>query len=214
MKGCPVPTAEAQQKKSRKPRVKGTRNGALTREHILEEATRLIAERGFRNTTMKAVAEAVGITEPAVYRHFPGKEQLLVAVFTETAYRSLRIDPKDLSKPAIDVITRQIVLLTRPEQVTLRRLIAEMYAAAAIEPELASLVEDFVQQACDRLLDQLAQATEEGDASPGLNRAHLRSFIHIFMAGLAHHETLAKNLVGDDAWADFIADRLRKLVQD
>jgi AcrR family transcriptional regulator len=192
----------------------GARDGAQTRERILEEATKLIAERGYRSTTMKVVAECVGVTEPAVYRHFDGKEQLLLAVFSEAVSRILRPVAQDTSGPAIDGIVRQISLLMSPDQVTLRRLIAEMYAAASVEPKVAILAREFVDSATILLTDELERAIEEGAASPDLNLSHARAAIHIFMAGLAYHDTLAKDLIGDRDWGEFVRKALVKLLSD
>ncbi|MEN3953298.1 TetR/AcrR family transcriptional regulator [Iodidimonas sp. SYSU 1G8] len=193
-------------------RAKGVRDGAYTRERILDEATRLIAERGFRNTTMKSVAASVGVTEPAVYRHFDGKEELLVAVFAEAVSRVLRPVARDTSGPAIEGIGRQLTLLMSPDQSTLRRLIAEMYAAALVEPKVAILAKEFIDNASSLLISELGRAIEEGDAAPDLNLTFARASLHIFMTGLAHHETLANDLIGDKAWADFIDKGLRKFL--
>jgi AcrR family transcriptional regulator len=47
------------------------------REQILAASIRLIGEYGVRGTTMHRVAEAVGLTPMAIYRHFPNKAALL-----------------------------------------------------------------------------------------------------------------------------------------
>lgn len=206
--------ASAPVKTPKGPRARGARDGAQTRERILEEATKLIAERGYRSTTMKVVAECVGITEPAVYRHFDGKEQLLVAVFSEAVARILRPVAQDMSGPALDGIARQIGLLMSPDQTTLRRLIAEMYAAASVEPKVAVLATAFVDSAAALLIEELGRAVEEGAASPHLNLAYARAAIHIFMAGLAYHDTLAKDLIGDRDWSEFIKTALAKFLSD
>ncbi|MCZ7525388.1 MAG: TetR/AcrR family transcriptional regulator [Acidimicrobiia bacterium] len=58
----------------------GGRARTSRRDAILEAATRLFAERGFAETGVDDIGEAVGITGPAVYRHFASKHDLLVAV--------------------------------------------------------------------------------------------------------------------------------------
>lgn len=204
----------ARAKSPKAPRAKGFRDGAYTRERILEEAAKLIAERGYRNTTMKVVAECVGVTEPAVYRHFDGKEELLVAVFSEAVSRILSPVAKDTSGPAIDGIARQLALLMSPAQATLRRLIAEMYAAALVEPKVTALAKEFVDDATALLIEELRRAIAEGDASPNLNLAYARASLHIFMTGLAHHDTLANDLIGDKDWSAFIDRGLRKFLSD
>src|SRR5262245_57952372 len=50
------------------------------RSQILREAARCFGTRGFRGTTTRDVAAAVGITEAALYRHFPGKEAIYAAI--------------------------------------------------------------------------------------------------------------------------------------
>lgn len=56
------------------------RKGELTAERILDAAEALFAERGYPGTTLRDVAERVGIRIPSLYNHFPGKESLYLAV--------------------------------------------------------------------------------------------------------------------------------------
>lgn len=49
-------------------------------EEILDRAIELIRGSGLGGITMKKVAERVGFTEPAVYRHFPTKQALLLGI--------------------------------------------------------------------------------------------------------------------------------------
>ncbi|MGW7575119.1 TetR/AcrR family transcriptional regulator [Streptomyces sp. NPDC054765] len=53
---------------------------AERRETILEAAMQLIAERGYRRTSLAAVAERAGLTQQGLLHHFPTKELLLVGV--------------------------------------------------------------------------------------------------------------------------------------
>ena len=47
---------------------------------IIEAATKLIGEKGIQNVTTKHLAEEIGFSEPALYRHFEGKTDILVSV--------------------------------------------------------------------------------------------------------------------------------------
>jgi AcrR family transcriptional regulator len=49
------------------------------RDEIIRAATRLFAEQGYAKTTMKSIAEAVGLRQPSVYYWFRNKEELLHA---------------------------------------------------------------------------------------------------------------------------------------
>jgi TetR/AcrR family transcriptional regulator len=63
------------------PRARPT--SAERRTQILREAARCFGTRGFRGTTTRDVAAAVGITEAALYRHFPSKEAIYAAILDE-----------------------------------------------------------------------------------------------------------------------------------
>ena len=51
-----------------------------TRERILEAATDLIAENGYKETTTKDIATKAGVSEMSVFRHFGSKKAILEAV--------------------------------------------------------------------------------------------------------------------------------------
>jgi AcrR family transcriptional regulator len=47
------------------------------RDQILTEAARLFARHGFHGVSIDGIGAAVGVSGPALYRHFPSKEGLL-----------------------------------------------------------------------------------------------------------------------------------------
>lgn len=56
---------------------------------ILHEAARLFAERGFSGVSLEELGAAVGISGPAVYRHFANKQALLGAILVRVSERLL-----------------------------------------------------------------------------------------------------------------------------
>lgn len=56
---------------------------------VLDAALRLFAERGYRGTSMEAIAAAAGVTKPVVYECFPGKEPLFRALLEREERRLL-----------------------------------------------------------------------------------------------------------------------------
>ncbi|MFT3775561.1 MAG: TetR/AcrR family transcriptional regulator [Minicystis sp.] len=50
---------------------------------IVRAATRLFAAKGFDGTALQEIADAVGVTKPAVLHHFPSKEHVREAVLGE-----------------------------------------------------------------------------------------------------------------------------------
>ncbi|MEH2197070.1 TetR/AcrR family transcriptional regulator [Nostoc sp.] len=53
-----------------------------TRTRILEAAQRLFASKGFDGTTTRDLAQAAGVAEGTLFRHFPNKKAILVEVAT------------------------------------------------------------------------------------------------------------------------------------
>ena len=51
--------------------------GIRTRERILRESSLLIAERGYRATTTRQIAERVGIQQPSLFHHFASKAAIV-----------------------------------------------------------------------------------------------------------------------------------------
>lgn len=56
--------------------------GERTRQRILDAAEGLFGESGYDNTSLRDVAERVGIKEPGIYNHFRNKEALYRDVLT------------------------------------------------------------------------------------------------------------------------------------
>jgi len=51
--------------------------GAELRERVLETASKLFAEGGYENVSIRRIAEDVGCSQMAMYRHFADKEALM-----------------------------------------------------------------------------------------------------------------------------------------
>lgn len=55
------------------------------REEILLAARRLFVEHGIPGTSMRVLAREIGVTEGALYRHFPSKEDIVADLFEREA---------------------------------------------------------------------------------------------------------------------------------
>ncbi len=53
---------------------------ASTRERILDEALDLFIEKGFDRTSLREIAERLGVTKAALYYHFASKDDILMAL--------------------------------------------------------------------------------------------------------------------------------------
>src|SRR4029077_15387638 len=63
---------------------------AERRDALLSAAARLFARRGFDGVSLEDLGSAVGISGPAVYRHFTGKQAVLAALLGGARERLLR----------------------------------------------------------------------------------------------------------------------------
>jgi len=57
-------------------------------QEIVDQAMAIVVEQGTHKLTIRNVAQAIGVSEPAVYRHFASKHDLLVALL-ESLQRSI-----------------------------------------------------------------------------------------------------------------------------
>ncbi|MFA9446856.1 TetR/AcrR family transcriptional regulator [Egicoccus sp. AB-alg6-2] len=78
--------------------VPATARGRRRREAVLDAAEQLFFEHGFHGTSVDDIGAAAGISGPGLYRHFPSKDALLMAVL-DRIWGQLR--------PAIDVAAEQ-----------------------------------------------------------------------------------------------------------
>jgi AcrR family transcriptional regulator len=69
----------------------GRNEVARTRDRILEIARELIAQRGYRGTSISQIAGRLGTSKAAVYYHFKSKKEILDALLSEplTRFREL-----------------------------------------------------------------------------------------------------------------------------
>ena len=51
-----------------------------TRERILIESAKLFSRQGYVGTSTREITEAVGISQPGLYRHFSSKEEIILAL--------------------------------------------------------------------------------------------------------------------------------------
>jgi TetR/AcrR family transcriptional regulator len=59
--------------------------GDERRDQILHIAMRLFSEKGFRGTTTKEIANAAGVSEAIIFRHFANKDELYSAILDHKA---------------------------------------------------------------------------------------------------------------------------------
>lgn len=74
----------AESSETRRSRAKSDR-----RSQLIAAAERLVADRGYLAVRLEDIGAAVGVSGPAIYRHFPNKEALLVELLVGISTRLL-----------------------------------------------------------------------------------------------------------------------------
>lgn len=75
--------------------------GEERRLQILAVAVRLFSQRGFGGTTTKEIAQAAGVSEAMVFRHFATKEELYAAILDHKACSGGNFEPAVMAEDAI-----------------------------------------------------------------------------------------------------------------
>jgi AcrR family transcriptional regulator len=96
-------------------------------QEIIETALGLINEKGIQGLTIKNLSKRLGITEPAIYRHFENKIQILIALL-------------DLLKKNTSVIFEAELNSDETAVLKVARLFEKHFKSFAEMPSLASVV--------------------------------------------------------------------------
>lgn len=82
-------------------------------QEIVEKAIEIIAEEGFNKLTTKNLAEKMGFTEPALYRHFKDKQEIILAVIKTVEFNMLKLaEGLDISQKAEDIFFNLTCVIT------------------------------------------------------------------------------------------------------
>ncbi len=74
----------------------------LVQQEIYEQATRLFAERGFAGVSFQDIADAVGLTRPALYHYVKNKDELLAKLVAEITEDAAADIATEAARPDLD----------------------------------------------------------------------------------------------------------------
>lgn len=154
------------------------RSVARDRE-ILDAAAELFYERGFHAVGVDEIGAAVGVTGPAIYRHFNGKDEILATLFNEALDELLvRVESQDDDDPR-----RDLALLVRAQ---VEFAIAHRHLVSIYTREERSLVEPWRRLIRHRTRQHTARWTDAlGRVYPDASPERLELAAHAAI-GLVH----------------------------
>lgn len=171
------------------------RNKAASHEKIVEAAMQEFLRRGFSQASMKAVADAVGMTSAALYRHFAGKQDMFAAlvqpavdaldVWKEkhiaSSYRLLEQDCTDVMwRFEDDYNDARMVLDVMYRQPDAFRLLLCCAAGSPYE----NYLHDMIEQCTDRMIDFLQLCLSHGLAARQVQRDEMHMLVSAYIAAL------------------------------
>ncbi len=65
-------------------------------EEIINTSIEIISDKGIQNMTIKNLSKAIGISEPAIYRHFASKMDILLTILSK--FENYIISDKEIQK--------------------------------------------------------------------------------------------------------------------
>jgi len=129
------------------------------KQHVLETAQRLVAERGTGALTFDALSDASGVTRGGITYHFPTKHDLLKALVNHDMQQWAEAEAS-LAPDGMDEATAQLIASIRASTTKTpdyRRFVSGMIGAAMLEPDLLDGVRAFF---AERFEDQEWTETE------------------------------------------------------
>ena len=102
-----------------------TSQGAAARERLYATAIHLISSRGYESTTLRDIAKEAGVSVGLLYRYFPSKQAVVIALYDELSAdfaRQAAELPPGKWRDRFIVALRTSLAVLKPHRVALRAL--------------------------------------------------------------------------------------------
>ena len=173
---------------------------------ILRAAADLLETQGVGGLTIKGIAEAAGVTRPAIYRRWSTPTEIALDAFLGIAEREI---PTEAGDDPAAALAEHILAMARFMRGQRGRVVVELLGAAQSDPELLALFrERFLgrRRALGRALFEAGIAA--GAFDPDLD---VELAIDLY-AGPIYHRAIAGHEALSDAFAQALAGRVLRAV--
>jgi AcrR family transcriptional regulator len=183
------------------------RDGAVD-QRVLDAAWDLLQLGGYAGLNVDAVAERAAVAKTTLYRRWPTKDHLAVAVAAQVLTEVPIPDTGDLRRDltefaaALAVNLNKIRMAGRPDGDVSGGLAAELVAAAARHPDIGDLVRALYAERHAMAHDRLRRASEREGLRRGIDHAVLIDqlvgpiYYRILITGAPVDRDYAERLVG------------------
>jgi AcrR family transcriptional regulator len=158
------------------------------RSEILRTATRLFAAKGFDGTSLKDIADAVGVAKPSLLYHFPSKEKLRLAVLEQLLERWNDVLPRLLMATAggegrFETVIGETVSFFHDDPDRARLLVREILDRP---DDMQRRLEKYVRPWVDMVADYIRRGQEYGEVHAQVDpEAYVLQVINLVVCGVA-----------------------------
>ncbi len=168
-----------------------------THERICEAASRLFAEKGYAETTTRAIADAAGINEVTLFRHFGSKENLMKTIMEQHGGAAIATNLEtrlsgDYEKDLF-LIGHAMMKVMTDRSDSMRMAICE----AGNFPELQQVVAENPRQLRQMLARYFEDQISKGVLAQGHAEVLAQAFLGMFFSYVVLHGFLLDDLKPD-----------------
>jgi AcrR family transcriptional regulator len=172
------------------------------RLRLLSHARRLIANQGFKETTMAQIAKACKVTKAGLYHYFKSKEAILLAILGchEDEMDSLKRElaqARHLEEVLYAIARNHMEKMNRTENLDFLKILVN---EAMTNPEVKKFYLDFIKDSLTMVAKDILSPFVKGKMS----EVEIRRTYFQFVAALAHYTWQVKmvgglsDIIGDD----------------
>ena len=184
-------------------------------QQIIESAIRIVSEKGIQNLTIKNLSKEIGISEPAIYRHFKNKFDVMKNILV---YFGIKM------KPAIDELKKKdncIDCIVNFANTQFKILSANHHLAKVIfaeanfqnEEELKNKIFLIMNNTQQILNDKITSAQQAGEVNNQLSAVNLTRIIIGSMRFLVTQWTIAGNMFDIESEGNRLCTDFRKILE-
>ena len=181
-------------------------------ELIIQEAEEVFEEKGYYDASMDEIAARVGISKGTIYAHFPGKEELVVAIFKRNTQTFLQgidavIEAEPTPRAKLEALLQFIYTGLYSKQT---RLLSSMYNGVDMKRMIVAkggCMSDLWEYLVSRVTKLLEEGKVVGEITSSIpTKVMLFSFFSLFSPKSYDHL-----LLGEDFSHEELVAHLRRI---
>ena len=184
-----------------------------TGNEILTAAAELFAERGYKGTTTRAIAERAGVNEVTLFRLFKNKQGILRALGESWQSSMAGYAVAALPEPTDTRATLEALAQLEVHQATTYGAVAMRLAMdATVSPEVAELLGEGMGDNFAGLVTYLIERQATGDLRPDIDpRVMAEAFFALTSTFVLSRQVLGRGAVAGDLAIDEVERQLLEL---